>query len=83
MSEQQAKPRIRVDSYLDWIKGEGVTNSAAFIAQIEFPGTRRYVQSILARYDYYRQLFPPSAIVETRMDTNEPAGNPYGGTNGN
>lgn len=34
---------------LRWVKGEGVTNSVAFLAQMDFPGTRRYVQNILAR----------------------------------
>ena len=42
-----------------WTKGIAATNSAAFIQQIGFPGTREYVQSIMARYEYYRRRFPP------------------------
>ena len=39
---------------LRWNKGEASTNSAAFLAQITFPGTREYVRSILHRRDRYR-----------------------------
>ena len=35
---------------LKWITGEAATNSARFIDQIAFPGTRDYVQSVLRRY---------------------------------
>jgi soluble lytic murein transglycosylase len=40
---------------LKWLNGEGATNSARFLAQIGFPGTRDYVQSVITRYDYYRR----------------------------
>ena len=33
------------------------TNSQAFIEQIGFPGTKRYVQTVLERYAYYRPIF--------------------------
>ena len=42
---------------LKWNQGAAVTNSVAFIAQIGFPGTRDYVQSVLRRYAHYRPLF--------------------------
>jgi soluble lytic murein transglycosylase len=42
---------------LKWNGGEAMTNSAAFIAQIGFPGTKAYVTSVLARYEYYRPRF--------------------------
>lgn len=42
---------------LKWNGGEAVTNSAAFMAQIGFPGTKAYVTSVLARYEYYRPRF--------------------------
>jgi len=35
---------------LKWITGEAATNSARFIDQIAFPGTRDYVQSVMRRY---------------------------------
>ena len=44
-----------------WAKGAAATSSAAFIQQIDFPGTRGYVQSIMKRYEYYRRRFPPTA----------------------
>jgi soluble lytic murein transglycosylase len=38
---------------LKWTKGEAATNSAAFIDQIGFPGTRNYVRSVIRRYQRY------------------------------
>jgi soluble lytic murein transglycosylase len=43
---------------LRWNKGEAATNSTAFLAQMDYPGTRRYAQSIMERYDYYRRHHP-------------------------
>jgi peptidoglycan lytic transglycosylase len=42
---------------LRWIKGAGATNSTAFIKQIDFPGTREYVKSVLSRYEHYKPMF--------------------------
>ena len=42
---------------LKWNSGEAATNSAAFIQQIGFPGTKAYVKSVMARYQHYRPLF--------------------------
>lgn len=42
---------------LKWINGPAATNSAVFIEQIAFPGTKDYVKSILRRFQYYRPLF--------------------------
>jgi soluble lytic murein transglycosylase len=39
---------------LRWNKGAAATNSAAFLAQIDFPMTRRYVGEVMARYERYR-----------------------------
>ena len=47
---------------LKWIKGEGATNSTAFMAQIGFPGTSNYVVAIMRRYAHYRRVFPPESI---------------------
>ena len=43
---------------LKWKQGAAATNSAAFIGQIGFPGTRDYVRSVMRRYVRYRLLFP-------------------------
>lgn len=40
---------------LRWNKGLAGTNSAVFLEQIEYPGTRRYIVSILQRYDRYKR----------------------------
>lgn len=37
-----------------WILGPARTNSALFLAQIDFPGTRRYVADVLKRREEYR-----------------------------
>jgi soluble lytic murein transglycosylase len=40
---------------LKWLAGPAATNSAAFIGQIGFPGTKAYVQAIIDRRAYYRR----------------------------
>jgi soluble lytic murein transglycosylase len=42
---------------LKWTKGEAATNSAAFVDQIGFPGTKTYVEEVIARYEHYRTDF--------------------------
>jgi len=37
-----------------WNQGAAATNSAVFIAQIGFPRTRHYVESVMRRYALYR-----------------------------
>ena len=46
---------------LKWIGGPAATNSAAFTAQIGFPGTKQYVRSVMRRYAHYRPVFQPDA----------------------
>src|SRR5207249_10099946 len=41
---------------LKWLSGAAATNSAAFIEQIEFPGTKQYVESVMRRYEEYRPI---------------------------
>ena len=43
---------------LRWNKGLAATNSAAFIQQIDFRGTREYVRSTMKQYAYYQTVFP-------------------------
>jgi soluble lytic murein transglycosylase len=42
---------------LKWNHGAASTNSSAFIQQIGFPGTRAYVQTVIARCQTYRATF--------------------------
>ena len=42
---------------LKWNSGEAATNSAVFIEQIGFPGTKAYVKSVMRRYDKYQSIF--------------------------
>jgi len=42
---------------LRWIKGSGGTNSTLFLQQMDFPRTREYVRSILARFPRYDAQF--------------------------
>jgi soluble lytic murein transglycosylase len=41
---------------LKWNNGQAATNSALFIAQIGFPGTKKYVKSVMWRCALYRFL---------------------------
>jgi peptidoglycan lytic transglycosylase len=41
---------------LKWNSGAAATNSAVFIEQIGFPGTKHYVTSVMRRYALYRFL---------------------------
>jgi soluble lytic murein transglycosylase len=43
---------------LRWAKGGAATNSQEFLAQITYPGTRAYVQAVLARWHKYRGSLP-------------------------
>lgn len=42
---------------LRWMHGPGSTNSDAFLAQMDFPGTQRYVRSVIERSRRYRKDF--------------------------
>jgi soluble lytic murein transglycosylase len=44
---------------LKWDHGPAQTNSAAFLNQITFPGTKSYIRSVIQRFDHYRPIFPP------------------------
>lgn len=41
---------------LKWNRGAAATNSALFIKNIGFPGTKRYVQEVMKRYAFYRWM---------------------------
>lgn len=42
---------------LKWMKGPATTNSAAFLAEMTFPGTRAYIEAVTERYEHYRRDF--------------------------
>lgn len=42
---------------LRWNKGEAATNSTAFLEQMTFPGTRRYIASVIERRAHYEPEF--------------------------
>ena len=44
---------------LRWIKGPAAQQSTLFLDQIDFPSTRRYVLSVMQRYQHYSQKAPP------------------------
>ena len=45
---------------MKWSKGAGATNSAEFLKQMDYPGTRKYVGSVIKRYHYYQKQFTSS-----------------------
>lgn len=51
---------------LRWNKGAGVTNSAIFLAQMDYPGTRQYAISIMEQYQYYRERAAKAATSAHR-----------------
>ena len=48
-----------------WAAGPATTNSAAFLKQIGFPGTRDYVQAVSKRFQQYKKSFPPRGYKPT------------------
>lgn len=49
---------------LRWNKGVGLTNSAVFLSQMSFPGTRKYIETVTQRFDEYRPVFPPGSSAK-------------------
>jgi soluble lytic murein transglycosylase len=45
---------------LRWNQGAAATNSQQFLAQMTFPGTRRYIQTVVEHRERYRDEFPPA-----------------------
>ena len=39
---------------LRWNKGAAKTNSAAFLARMDYPGTRQYALNIMKQYEHYK-----------------------------
>ena len=44
---------------LRWNKAAASTNNTLFIEQMDFPSTRKYVKTVMRRYEYYRVTSPP------------------------
>jgi soluble lytic murein transglycosylase len=43
---------------LRWNKGPAATNSEAFLAQMDYPGTKKYARTVMNRYEHYRGKIP-------------------------
>ena len=52
---------------LRWNKGAAATNSRVFIKQIDFPGTKSYVLSVMTRYAEYLPKYGIS--TRSRVET--------------
>lgn len=48
---------------LQWMQEGAQTNHTEFLERIEFPGTRRYIEAILAKYPDYRPDFESKSSV--------------------
>lgn len=55
---------------LRWARGDAATNSRAFIAQITFPTTREYIESVLGRWKHYQR--EGASSPENRRRTGPP-----------
>ncbi len=42
-----------------WSKGAGATNGAVMLEQMDYRGTRRYVESVGRQFEHYQRSFPP------------------------
>jgi soluble lytic murein transglycosylase len=42
---------------MKWTKGAGATNSVEFLRQMDYPGTKNYVESVMHRYRHYQKEF--------------------------
>jgi soluble lytic murein transglycosylase len=47
---------------LRWKTGAASTNSEAFLRHMNFPGTRKYVEAVVARQKYYQRKFPKDHV---------------------
>lgn len=54
---------------LRWKTGVATTNSAAFLRQMSFPGTRAYILAVTDRQKYYRQKFPKDHVRAEAVQT--------------
>ncbi len=45
---------------LRWNKASAATNSTVFIERMDFGGTRKYVRSVVHRFEQYRPIFKPA-----------------------
>lgn len=48
---------------LKWNQGAAATNSQQFLAQMTFPGTRRYIETVMQRRARYRDEFPSAPVA--------------------
>ena len=49
-----------------WSTGAAATNSAGFLRQMTFPGTRKYVDAVTKRFGHYAKTFHTSAKQTSR-----------------
>ena len=40
---------------LRWNKGAAKTNSEVFLAQMDYPGTRKYAENVMRQYEVYKK----------------------------
>ena len=51
---------------LRWRTGAAATNSEVFLRQVTFPGTRKYIEAVIARQKYYQRKFPKDHVRAQR-----------------
>ncbi|MEN9574184.1 MAG: Soluble lytic murein transglycosylase [Verrucomicrobiota bacterium] len=51
---------------LRWNQGAAATNSQQFLAQMTFPGTRRYIETVVQRRAWYGEEFQPTNAPPVR-----------------
>jgi soluble lytic murein transglycosylase len=51
---------------LRWNKGAAATNSAQFLKEMDYPGTRAYIAAVQQRQQHYRKTWKLANRIETR-----------------
>jgi soluble lytic murein transglycosylase len=57
---------------LRWMEGTAKTNSRQFLAQMDFPGTQKYIRSVMSRADRYRSGFAARLSTPRSIASQQP-----------
>lgn len=53
---------------LDWMADDGATNSTVFLQQMDFPGTKKYIHSVIGYFEEFQMDFEPELPAESVID---------------
>ena len=53
---------------LEWMADEGATNSMVFLRQMDYPGTQKYIRSVIDYFQAFQDDFEPLLPAEPAID---------------